>query len=44
MFTLIGLGVAAAFLYSTAALLAADAFPSSARDEMGRIPLSYNFV
>jgi len=41
MFTLIGLGVAAAFLFSVAALLAPDSFPHSARDELGMVPLYF---
>jgi len=41
MFTLIALGVAAAYLFSLAALLAPDVFPESARDAMGRVPLYF---
>ena len=41
MFTLIGLGVAAAWGFSVAALLVPDAFPSSARDAMGMVPLYF---
>jgi Cu+-exporting ATPase len=41
MFTLIALGVAAAYLFSLAALLVPGAFPASARDEMGSIPLYF---
>ncbi|MBS1199740.1 MAG: Lead, cadmium, zinc and mercury transporting ATPase [Proteobacteria bacterium] len=41
MFTLIALGVAAAYLFSFAALLVPQAFPVSARDAMGMIPLYF---
>jgi Cu+-exporting ATPase len=41
MFTLIGLGVAAAYFFSLAALVAPGAFPDSARDAMGAIPLYF---
>jgi len=41
MFTLIALGVAAAYLFSVAALLVPGAFPASARDAMGQVPLYF---
>ncbi|MGA1641125.1 MAG: copper-transporting P-type ATPase [Steroidobacteraceae bacterium] len=41
MFTLIGLGVSVAYLYSVAALLIPGAFPPSARSEMGGIALYF---
>jgi len=41
MFTLIGLGVSAAYLFSLAALVAPGAFPPSARDAMGQVPLYF---
>jgi Cu+-exporting ATPase len=41
MFTLIGLGVSAAYLFSLAALVVPGAFPPSARDAMGQVPLYF---
>ena len=41
MFTLIALGVSAAYLFSCAALVAPGAFPPSARDAMGQVPLYF---
>jgi Cu+-exporting ATPase len=41
MFTLIGLGVSAAYLFSLAALLVPGLFPPSARDAMGQVPLYF---
>ena len=41
MFTLIGLGVAVAFLYSLVATLAPGLFPPSFRDEMGHVGVYY---
>ena len=41
MFTLIALGVSAAYLFSLAALLFPAAFPDSARNEMGIVPLYF---
>jgi len=41
MFTLIGLGVAAAYAFSVAAVLVPGAFPASARDAMGQVPLYF---
>ncbi len=41
MFTLIGLGVSAAYLYSLVALMAPQLFPASARDAMGVVPLYF---
>ncbi len=41
MFTLIGLGVGVAWLYSTLALVAPGLFPSSFRDETGVIPVYF---
>jgi Cu+-exporting ATPase len=41
MFTLIALGVSAAFAFSLAALIAPGAFPASARDAMGMVPLYF---
>jgi Cu+-exporting ATPase len=41
MFTLIALGVSAAYLFSLSALLAPGAFPDSARNEMGIVPLYF---
>jgi Cu+-exporting ATPase len=41
MFTLIALGVTAAFAYSAAALVAPQVFPPSARDAMGLVPLYF---
>jgi Cu+-exporting ATPase len=41
MFTLIALGVGASFAFSLVALLAPDAFPASARDAMGMVPLYF---
>lgn len=41
MFTLIALGVAAAYLFSVAGLLMPGAFPASARDAMGEVPLYF---
>jgi Cu+-exporting ATPase len=38
MFTLIGLGVAVAYLYSLAGAFAPQAFPDSFRDESGKVP------
>ena len=37
MFTLIGMGVTVAYLYSVAAVLAPDLFPASARDHHGEV-------
>ena len=39
MFTLIGIGVAIAFLYSAIAVLLPDLFPESFRDEAGRVEI-----
>jgi P-type Cu+ transporter len=41
MFTLIGLGVAVAFLYSIFATIAPNVFPASFRDEMGHVGVYY---
>jgi len=41
MFTLIALGVTAAYLFSMAALVVPDAFPDSARTAMGVVPLYF---
>ena len=41
MFTLIGLGVAVAYVYSVAALVAPGAFPASFRDAHGRVGLYF---
>src|ERR1043166_3358324 len=41
MFTLIGLGVAVAYLYSLIATLAPQIFPASFRDHMGRVPVYF---
>jgi Cu+-exporting ATPase len=41
MFTLIALGVSAAYLFSLAGLLIPDSFPDSARDAMGMVPLYF---
>ena len=41
MFTLIALGVSAAYLFSLAALLIPGSFPDSARDAMGMVPLYF---
>lgn len=41
MFTLIALGVGAAFAYSLVAVVAPHAFPASLRDEGGRVPLYF---
>ncbi len=41
MFTLIALGVSAAYLFSLAALLVPGSFPESARDAMGMVPLYF---
>ncbi|MGO4209352.1 heavy metal translocating P-type ATPase [Terriglobus sp. 2YAB30_2] len=41
MFTLIGLGVAAAYGYSVAALFFPDLFPAAFRDEMGEAPVYF---
>ncbi|HET8798790.1 MAG TPA: copper-translocating P-type ATPase, partial [Thermoanaerobaculia bacterium] len=41
MFTLIGLGVSVAFLYSLVATLAPGAFPASFRDSMGHVGVYY---
>ena len=41
MFTLIALGVAAAYLFSVAGLLMPGAFPASARGAMGEVPLYF---
>jgi Cu+-exporting ATPase len=41
MFTLIALGVSAAYLFSLAALLVPGSFPDSARDAMGNVPLYF---
>ncbi|HEX7831918.1 MAG TPA: heavy metal translocating P-type ATPase [Thermoanaerobaculia bacterium] len=41
MFTLIGLGVSVAFLYSIVATLAPNVFPDSFRDEMGHVGVYY---
>jgi len=41
MFTLIALGVSAAYLFSLAGLLIPGSFPDSARDAMGMVPLYF---
>ncbi len=41
MFTLIGLGVAVAYVYSLIATLAPGIFPASFRDHMGNVPVYY---
>ena len=41
MFTLIGLGTGAAFVYSVAAALIPAAFPAAFRDEHGRVPVYF---
>jgi Cu+-exporting ATPase len=41
MFTLIGLGVSVAYLYSLVATIAPGIFPSSFRDEMGHVGVYY---
>ncbi|HXZ18833.1 MAG TPA: heavy metal translocating P-type ATPase [Candidatus Acidoferrales bacterium] len=41
MFTLIGLGVSVAYLYSLVAALAPSAFPGSMRDEHGGVPVYF---
>jgi P-type Cu+ transporter len=41
MFTLIGLGVGVAYLYSLAAALAPGLFPASMRDAMGQVPVYF---
>jgi Cu+-exporting ATPase len=41
MFTLIALGVSAAYLFSLAALVIPGSFPDSARDAMGMVPLYF---
>src|SRR5262249_16834970 len=41
MFTLIGLGVAVAYVYSVVAVLASQIFPPSLRDSMGNIPVYF---
>ena len=41
MFTLIGLGVAVAFVESVIALLAPASFPETYRDEMGHVPMYF---
>ncbi|HSD46498.1 MAG TPA: heavy metal translocating P-type ATPase [Pyrinomonadaceae bacterium] len=41
MFTLIGLGVAVAFIYSLVATLAPQIFPASFRDHMGNVPVYF---
>jgi P-type Cu+ transporter len=41
MFTLIALGVTAAYVFSVAALLVPGAFPASARNAMGVVPLYF---
>jgi len=41
MFTLIGLGVAVAYVYSVVAVLAPQIFPPSLRDSMGNIPVYF---
>jgi P-type Cu+ transporter len=41
MFTLIGLGVAVAYVYSAVATLAPGVFPASFRDEMGRVAVYF---
>jgi Cu+-exporting ATPase len=41
MFTLIGLGVAVAYVYSMVATLAPQIFPASFRDHMGNVPVYF---
>jgi len=41
MFTLIGLGTGAAFLYSVVAVLLPDVFPAEMRDQDGTVPLYF---
>ncbi len=41
MFTLIGLGVGVAYVYSVVATVAPDLFPTSFRDEIGRVGVYY---
>src|SRR5436309_10020151 len=41
MFTLIGLGVAVAYVYSVIAALLPQIFPASFRDEMGNVPVYF---
>jgi Cu+-exporting ATPase len=41
MFTLIGLGVSVAFIYSVVATLAPNLFPASFRDDMGHVGVYY---
>ena len=41
MFTLIGLGVGVAYVYSVVATLLPQIFPSSFRDEMGNVPVYF---
>ncbi len=41
MFTLISLGVSAAYLFSVAGMIVPGAFPDSARDAMGMVPLYF---
>lgn len=41
MFTLIGLGVAVAYVYSLVAAVAPQIFPASFRDEMGNVPVYF---
>jgi Cu+-exporting ATPase len=41
MFTLIGMGVGVAYLYSVIATLLPQIFPSSFRDEMGNVPVYF---
>ncbi|MCA1576773.1 MAG: heavy metal translocating P-type ATPase [Acidobacteria bacterium] len=41
MFTLIGLGVAVAFIYSLVATLLPENFPASFRDHMGNVPVYF---
>lgn len=41
MFTLIGLGVAAAYIYSVIAALLPQIFPASFRDQMGGVPVYF---
>src|SRR3989441_12682593 len=41
MFTLIGLGIAVAYVYSLIAALLPQIFPASIRDEMGNVPVYF---
>jgi len=41
MFTLIGLGIAVAFIYSVVATLAPQIFPASFRDHIGNVPVYF---